>query len=132
MKKTIKIEILIEQEFQTGFRAEFTISDMIFTEYSHLLSYEHIEDCYKKAMKKTNGFTMLTATLFIHDSNIFYPLPIHKSFRYVNRYGEVKKSLFNGNSYDNWQDESAKNILSDIKELVNLGNREFIELIKSN
>lgn len=132
MKKTIKIEIVIENEFQTGFKAEMTINDIIFTDYEHLLSYEHIEDCYKKAMRKLESFTMLTATLLIYDSGAWGSTEqdIVSSFRYTNRYGEVKKSMLNGDSYDLWQDDSSKNILKDIKEMVNIGNRKYIELIK--
>ena len=132
MNKTIKIEISIENEFQTGFRAEMTISDTIFTDYEHLLSFEHIEDCYKKAMRKLESFTMLTATLLIYDSGVWSLNNQHivSSFRYTNKYGETKKSIFDGNSYNNFVDESAKNILKDIKQMVETGNRKYIELIK--
>jgi hypothetical protein len=132
MNKIIKIEISIENEFQTGFKAEMTINDTIFTDYEHLLSYEHIEDCYKKAMRKLESFTMLTATLLTYNDGVWRlaEQEIVSSFRYTNRFGEVKRSRLNGNSYDLWQDDSVKNILKDIKEMVNIGNRKYIELIK--
>lgn len=130
MNKTIKIEISIKNEFQTGFRAEMIITDMVFTEYSNLLNYDHLADCYKKAMRKLESFTMLTATLLIYDRWSIDNHHIVSSFRYTNKYGETKKSIFNGNSYNNFVDESAKNILKDIKQMVETGNREYIELIK--
>lgn len=134
MNKIIKIEIEIENEFQTGFRGTMNVNDMIFTEYSTLLNYDHLADCYKKAIKKLEGFSMLTITLLSYEQGMYRLSDINtiKSLRYTQKYGEVKRSNFNGCSYNNFVDDSIKNILPNIKEMVERGNKEFIELLKSN
>ena len=134
MNKIIKIEIEIENEFQIGFRGTMNVNDMIFTEYSSLLNYDHLADCYKKAIKKLEGFTMVTITLSIYEQGKYRAadMDIFKSFRYTQKFGEVQKSNFNGYCYNNFVDDSIKNILPNIKEMVEKGNREFIELLKSN
>jgi len=130
--KTIKLEIEIEKEFQTGLRGKMEISEMIFTEYSHLLDFEAILNNYKFALKKLDGFTMLTATLMVYNSNSWtiHDQEILSSFRYLNRYHEVKKSRLNGNSYNDFQENNLKNILPDLKEMTEKGNRKFIDLLK--
>ena len=130
--KTIKIEIEIEREFQTGLFGKMEIREMIFTDYSHLLDFETILNNYKFALKKLDGFTMLTATLMVYNSNSWtsHDQEIISSFRYVNKYNEVKKSRLNGNCYNDFQENSLKNILPDIKEMVEKGNRKFIDLLK--
>ena len=130
--KTIKIEIEIEREFQTGLFGKMEIREMIFTDYSHLLDFETILNNYKFALKKLDGFTMLTATLMVYNSNSWtsHDQEIISSFRYVNKYNEVKKSRLNGNCYNDFQENSLKNILPDIKEMVEKGNKKYIELLK--
>jgi hypothetical protein len=134
MNKIIKIQINIENEFGTGFRGEMDINDMIFTEYTSLLSYDHLAECYKKAVKKLEGFSMLTITLLSYEQGMYRLSDINtiKSIRYTNKYGEVKRSDFNEYSYNNFVDDSIKTILPSIKEMVERGNKEFIELLKSN
>lgn len=134
MRKTIKIEINIEKEFQTGLRGEMFISDMIFTEYSHLFNFDDILKNYKLAIKKMEGFTMLTATLLVYDSGNYQinNQNIISSFRYTNKYNEVKKIRLNENSYNDFIEDDIKNILPSIKEMVDKGNKEFIEILKNN
>ena len=133
MRKTIKIEINIEKEFQTGLRGEMCISDMIFTDYSHLFNFDDILKNYKLAIKKMEGFTMLTATLLVYDSGNYQinNQNIISSFRYTNKYNEIKKSRLNGNSYNDFIEDDIKNILPSIKEMVDKGNKEFIEILKN-
>lgn len=130
--KTIKLEIEIEKEFQTGLYGKMEIREMIFTEFSNLLNFEAILNNYKLALKKLDGFTMLTATLMVYNSNSWtiHDQEILASFRYLNRYQEVKKSRLNGNCYNDFQENNIKNILPDIKEMLEKGNRKFIDLLK--
>jgi len=130
--KTIKLEIEIEKEFQTGLYGKMEVREMIFTDYSHLLDFDTILNNYKFALKKLDGFTMLTATLMVYDSNSWtsQDQEIISSFRYINKYNEVKKSRLNGNSYNDFQENNLKNILPDLKEMTEKGNRQFIDLLK--
>jgi len=134
MNKIIKIEIEIENEFSVGFRGTININDMLFTEYSRVLDYDILAERYKKAIKKLEGFTMLTITLTSYEQGKYKvaDMDIFKSFRYTQKCGEVQKSNFNGYSYNDFNDDSIKNILPSIKEMVERGNKEFIELLKSN
>jgi hypothetical protein len=134
MNKIIKIEIEIENEFSVGFRGTMNINDMLFTEYSRVLDYDILAERYKKAIKKLEGFSMLTITLTSYEQGKYKvaDMDIFKSFRYTQKCGEVQKSNFNGYSYNNFVDDSIKNILPSIKEMVERGNKEFIELLKSN
>jgi hypothetical protein len=134
MNKVIKIEIEIENEFSVGFRGTMNINDMIFTEYSRVLDYDILAERYKKAIKKLEGFTMLTITLTSYEQGKYKlsDMDIIKSFRYTQRFGEVQKSNFNGYSYNDFNDDNLKTILPSIKEMVERGNKEFIELLKSN
>jgi hypothetical protein len=134
MNKIIKIEIEIENEFSVGFRGTMNINDMLFTEYSRVLDYDILAERYKKAIKKLEGFTMLTITLTSYEQGKYKvaDMDIFKSFRYTQKCGEVQKSNFNGYSYNNFVDDNIKNILPSIKEMVERGNKEFIELLKSN
>jgi len=131
-RKTIKIEIEIEKEFQTGLFGKMEIREMIFTDYSHLLDFDTILNNYKFALKKLDGFTMLTATLMVYNSDSWtiHNQEILSSFRYLNKYQEVKKSRLNGNCYNDFQENNLKNILPDLKEMVEKGNRKFIDLLK--
>ena len=88
---------------------------------------------YKLAIKKMEGFTMLTATLLVYESENYQinNQNIISSFRYTNKYNEVKKSGLNGNSYNNFIEDDIKNILPSIKEMVDKGNKEFIEILKN-
>jgi hypothetical protein len=134
MNKIIKIEIEIENEFSVGFRGTMNINDMLFTEYSRVLDYDILAERYKKAIKKLEGFSMLTITLTSYEQGKYKvaDMDIFKSFRYTQKCGEVQKSNFNGYSYNHFVDDSIKNILPSIKEMVERGNKEFIELLKSN
>lgn len=132
--KIVKLEIEIENEFKCGLRGKMEIVEMIFTDYSHLLDVETILENYKFALKKLNGFTMLTASLLIYEDGYYQnrDKEIVSSFRYTNKYGEVKKSRLNGNCYNNFFDTSAKSINLDIKEMVEIGNRKFIDILKKS
>jgi hypothetical protein len=134
MKKIIKIEILVEKEFATNLYGEFKITDLIFTEYDRLLNFDEIKENYRKALKKLEGFTTITATLLVYNDGEWKMTSsnIQSSFRYVNRYGDIKMSRWDGYSYPNFLDALDKSILADIKELVEKGNRKYIELIKYN
>ena len=134
MKKIIKIEILVEKEFATNLYGEFKITDLIFTEYDRLLNFDEIKENYRKALKKLEGFTTITATLLVYNDGEWKMTSsnIQSSFRYVNRYGDIKMSRWDGYSYPNFLDALGKSILGDIKELVDKGNRTYIELIKNN
>jgi hypothetical protein len=134
MNKIIKIEIEIENEFSVGFRGTININDMLFTEYSRVLDYDILAERYKKAIKKLEGFSMLTITLTSYEEGKYRvsDIDIIKSLRYTQSIGNVQKSGFNGYSYNDFNDDNIKNILPSIKEMVERGNKEFIELLKSN
>ncbi len=134
MNKIIKIEIEIENEFSVGFRGTININDMLFTEYSRVLDYDILAERYKKAIKKLEGFSMLTITLTSYEQGKYRvsDIDIIKSLRYTQSIGNVQKSGFNGYSYNDFNDDNIKNILPSIKEMVERGNKEFIELLKSN
>jgi hypothetical protein len=134
MNKIIKIEIEIENEFSVGFRGTMNINDMLFTEYSRVLDYDILAERYKKAIKKLEGFSMLTITLTSYEEGKYRvaDMDIIKSLRYTQSIGNVQKSGFNGYSYNDFNDDNIKNILPSIKEMVERGNKEFIELLKSN
>ena len=125
MNKIIKIEIEIENEFSVGFRGTININDMLFTEYSRVLDYDILAERYKKAIKKLEGFTMLTITLTSYEQGKYRvsDIDIIKSLRYTQSIGNVQKSGFNGYSYNDFNDDSIKNILPSIKEMVDRGNR---------
>ena len=113
-------------------RADYTISDVIFTEYSTLLDYEKLAENYKSAMKKLGNFSMLTGQLSVYDKSDYMRSTnqIESSFRFTNNYSEVKMSRWNGDSYNNFQPSEKGEILKMVKELVEKGNRKYIELIK--
>ena len=130
--KVIRLELLIESNISIGMRAEYTISDIIFTEYSTLLDYEKLAENYKSAMKKLGNFSMLTGQLSVYDKNDYMRSTnqIESSFRFTNNYNEIKMSRWNGDSYNNFQLSEKSEILKMVKELVEKGNRKYIELIK--
>ena len=130
--KTISVNIQIESEITIGLRAEFSISDVIFTEYDRLLNYEEIRDNIRLAIKKAGNYKMLTATLGIRNANEYgyNANNIESSFRIINRYDEVTMSRWNGDSYNNFQPFNAKEMMSLVKDLVDRGNKKYIEFIK--
>lgn len=130
MNKIVKIEIRIENEFNLMLRAEFVVTDLIFTKHDSLLNYKKIVDNYRKAIRKSEGFSMLTATLLVYnEGECGRSQNIESSFRYVHRHAEVKKSMFNGCSYNNFVEADKNNVRADIKKLVEAGNKKYLELI---
>lgn len=132
--KVIRLEINIESEICLGMSADFTISDIIFTEYSTLLDYDKFAENYKTAMKKLGKFTMLTAQLSVYDKGDYMlsSKQFISSFRFVNRCDEYTMSRWNGDSYNNFQPSTKNDILKMVKELVEKGNQKYIELIRLN
>jgi hypothetical protein len=130
MEKIVKVEIAIANEFNIMLRTEFVVTDLIFTNHNSLLNYKKIVENYRKAIRKSEGFSMLTGTLLIYNAGEYGRREsIELSFRYTHRYAEVKKSAFNGYSYNNFVEADIKNILTDIKELVEAGNKKYLESI---
>lgn len=132
--KVIRLEINIESEICLEMRADFTISDIIFTEYSTLLDYDKLAENYKTAIKKLGKFTMLTAQLSVYDKGDYMlsSKQFISSFRFVNRYNELTMSRWNGDCYNDFQPSTKNDILKMVKELVEKGNQKYIELIRLN
>ena len=133
METTFKLSIEIETEIETGLKANFEVSEILFTSFDYLFKSEDIINKYKLAMKKLNNkFNMLTITLLKYQSGYYNNNNIIFSCRYVNRYSEITRSNFNGNSYNNFVFSDIKEIKKDIEQSIEIGNRNFIETIKKN
>jgi hypothetical protein len=133
METTFKLTIEIETEIETGLKANFEVNEILFTSFDYLFKSEDIINKYKLAMKKLNNkFNMLTITLLKYQSGYYNNNNIIFSCRYVNRYSEVTRSNFNGNSYNNFIASDIKEIKKDIEQSIEIGNRNFIETIKKN
>jgi hypothetical protein len=120
METTFKLTIEIETEIETGLKANFEVSEILFTSFDYLFK------------KLNNKFNMLTITLLKYQSGYYNNNNIIFSCRYVNRYSEVTRSNFNGNSYNNFIASDIKEIKKDIEQSIEIGNRNFIETIKKN
>ena len=131
--KVISINIQIEAEFSIGLRADFNVSDTIFTDYDRLLNFEEIQSNIKTAIGKVKTYKMLTATLTIRNQGEYgyNAMNIESSFRILNRYDEYTMSRWNGDSYNDFQSFNAKQMMSLIKDLVDRGNKKYIEFIKT-
>jgi hypothetical protein len=138
MEKIIDVKIELCKDYVVGLACTFNIGDSIFTTYDHLMSYDGLIDNYRKALKKAEGFNMLTLHLNCRRRGDYshYGTDVIKSYRLVNRYGDYEGSCFNGltNSYDKFESVSMnKNFVEDIiKEYVALANSRYIQEIKSN
>jgi len=133
METTFKLLIEIETEIETGLKANFEISEILFTSFDYLFKSEDIINKYKLAIKKLNNkFNMLTITLLKYQSGYYNNNNIIFSCRYINRYSEITRSNFNGNSYYNFIASDIKEIKKDIEQSIEIGNRNFIETIKKN
>lgn len=133
--KKIAIEIEIENEMIGGMVGSFVIRDVLFTEYDGLFDSEQIIDKYKTAMKRLTGFTMMTATLTLrNDGDYGYnkAQDVVSSFRYTNRYDEVKYSKWFNNRYENWFLADKKDMTDKLKDMIALANRTYIQALKQN
>ena len=133
METTFKLSIEIETEIETGLKANFEVSEILFTSFDYLFKSNEVINKYKLAMKKLNNkFNMLTITLLKYESGYYNNNNIIFSCRYINRYNEITRSNFNGNSYYNFIASDIKEIKKDIEQVIEIGNRNFIETIKKN
>ena len=131
MNKVIKISVTIDNDYNVGMRSTFTISDMIFTDYSHLLSCEAITENLTLALKQSKGFTMLTIDVYSYDSNDYsFKNDMILGIRYLCKYGEITKANFKNNRYENWFDATKKDIFLDLKNSVSKVNDKYIEFLK--
>lgn len=133
MTTKVKIEIEIEKDLQTGFSGKFRIVDMLFTSFSTQLNPEFMLNNVKTALKKLGGFDMITAHLIIQPENEYMLTndQICKAFRFVVRNGEIMHSPLHGNKFDDWKPSSAQAVNTSIKELVNLANVKFIDILRN-
>ena len=133
METTFKLSIEIETEIETGLKANFEVSEILFTSFDYLFKSDEVINKYKLAMKKLNNkFNMLTITLLKYQSGYYNNNNIIFSCRYVNRYSEITRSNWSGNSYNNFIFSDIKEIKKDIENSIEIGNRNFIETIKKN
>lgn len=131
MKTILKISIEIEKEFTTGLKGSFNVTDMIFSDYSKILTSEELIRNTKTALKKLEGFTMLTISFTMNEYNNSQE-KTQQTVRYVNKYGEeITRSLFNGEKYYNFLPSDKKIIFKDINMLVNILNEKYIEIVRA-
>jgi hypothetical protein len=138
MEKIIEVKIELCKDYVVGFRCEYNIGDAIFTTYDRLMYADGLIENYRKALKKADGFNMLTLEVVCRRTSDY---SVHSadrinSYRLVNRYGDYEGSCFNGltNSYDKFESVSMnKNFVENIiKEYVAIANERYIQEIKSN
>lgn len=136
MEKIIEVKIELCKDYVVGFRCEYNIGDAIFTTYDRLMYADGLIENYRKALKKADGFNMLTLEVVCRRTSDY---SVHsadriKSYRLVNRYGDYEGCHFNGSRYDSFQSVSlSKNFVENIiKEYVALANERYIQEIKSN
>lgn len=119
--KNVKINITIDKQFNTGFRSEFVVWDMLFKEYNRLLAYDELVDMTKVALRKSEGFHMLTIDLF--EDNVQFA-----AYRFVNDYGEIKAARQKAGTFTAWSPSSTKEVFVQIKEHCKMLNEKFVEL----
>jgi hypothetical protein len=136
VEKIIEIKIELCKDFAVGFSCEYNVSDAIFTTYERLLNADGLIENYRKALKKAEGFNMLTLQVSCRNTNDYssYNTERIKSYRIVNRYGEYEGSRFNGVQYYNFEPISmSKNFVENIiKEYVEIANERYIIEIKNS
>jgi hypothetical protein len=136
MEKIIEVKVELCKDYVVGFRCEYNIGDAIFTTYERLMYADGLIENYRKALKKAEGFNMLTLQVSCRNTNDYssHNTERIKSYRIVNRFGEYEGSRFNGVKYDNFEPLSmSKNFVENIiKEYVAIANERYIQEIKSN
>ena len=137
MEKTIKITIDIESEIDRNTTSNIKITDMLFTNYNHMLDVDNILESFKKAMKVSKNFKDISICVNTSDYGD-YSFASYKhiqSFRIINNYGEITASegnLTHGN-FVNYLPFDIKHISQVIKDHVKRANSQYIlELKKLN
>lgn len=135
MEKAIRLEIEIEKDFATGLTGKFDVHGAAYTKYTTLLNLDELTDNVKTALSKLSGFTTLTLNLIEHEAahSPNYG-KLLGSYRYIgqrNDKADIKRSVIaSDNMYKIWHPAERKEIFADIKNLVQQGNRRFIELVQ--
>ena len=132
MKQIVKIEISIEHEVQTGLRAECHITDMLFTEYDNLLSFDNIKENLTVALKMLKSFSMLTIEVYDYEDSfsLYNKKNIISGRRFLNKYNEITKANLQGNKFEHWNPSNKKEIFETLKDCVDTANKRYITLIK--
>ena len=125
MENMIKFKIEIEKEFSTDLTCTFYVKDILFKEYNRMFNKEDILLNYKKAIKKSEGFRMLTIDLYKDGQTI-------NSYRFINNYGQITGCKLNFNKYDNFEEKDSKDILKEISNILEYGNNEYLKMIREN
>ncbi len=123
MKTTFKIYITIDSKINGDISNETKIVKMIFSDFSDLFDYLDIMENLKTALKINKNYQMLTVDFLINEN-------LESSFRVINQYGEIKGCKSNFGKYDNFEVIDKKEINNQIKYIIELANKKFIEFIK--
>jgi hypothetical protein len=136
MDYTVKVAVTIECE-NCDFRTTIEIVEMIFTSYETIFDLDVTKDKFEKALKYIkNDFKVLTIQCYSHKSNDYclandYIL----GRRYTNNFGDIKRAASNGSYFNHWHEVDTKNLkkqlFEDLKECINIANRHFISLVKT-
>ncbi len=132
--KQFKLSIEIEKDSPELGNVTSKITDMLFQSISSQLDARYSIEKVKNCISKFKGFDMLTIDLTETEENNYYAKPIIiSSWRWVNRYGELKKAKFENNSYTDWSENtSVKEIYSKIKNMTDEVNYLFIETLRKS
>jgi len=132
MEKTIKITIDIESEIDRNTTSNIKITDMLFTNYNHMLDVDNILESFKKAMKISKNFKDISICVSTSDYGNYLTYNHVQSFRVLNNYGVITASEGNvthGN-FVNYLPFDIKNINQVIKDHVRRVNSQFIIEVK--
>ena len=135
MRNTIKMTVTINNEiWKNNIKSEIVVMHMLFTDYDHLFNADQWKEDVKEALKMSKNFTMVTIDLYSYNSNDYYSRndkQILAGRRYTNNYSELKRAVIsNANIFSDWNPAVKSQIFEDLKEVVEIGNRAFINLLK--
>ena len=132
MKTTFRIEIEIENEIG-DVKITTRAYDIIFTEYNNLFNPAKILDSYKVAMKHAGDFKMITMYVCSNPELYFNDKKFYREIRFVkDSTGVITISTCKNNRFEVWNPATKKDIVTNLIELTEIGNREYITVLKQN
>jgi len=133
-KTTLKLSIEIEQDSKLGtnVRGTFTVSDMLFSDFDHLLDAESLCKDVKQCIKTLKGFYMLTIRLTDDEEYFTYPKEV-TSVRIINRFDKLEMAIIDkySNCFTQWNESKDAHIYENIREMVKNANARQVAKISA-
>ena len=133
--KNIKVVITIDQKYyepvQT--RAEFIITECIFTDFNRLINVGELIETLKKTLKRSDGFEMLTIDATIGEN--YSNRTLLASYRFKKSYDNIEMAMASPRTswtFQEWNNATTKDIYKYLKVVVETANNKFIESVRES